>query len=108
MLNFGFRLSDVAQNLIDLPFLTGSEPSQSAVNYDNGRFAEFGTIGMTRAREALYLADRGSIELTRRIQQKLADAGKQKEDAAEAPAAPPATKPPPSLADTKPVAAIVQ
>ena len=55
-----------------------------------------------------FVAPERQNELTRRIQQKLADAGKQKEDAAEAPAAPPAPEPPPSLADTKPVTAIVQ
>ena len=56
-----------------------------------------------------FVAPERQNELTRRIQQKLADAGKQKQDAPEAPAAaPPAPEAPPTLADTKPVTAAIQ
>jgi hypothetical protein len=60
-----------------------------------------------------FVAAERQNELTRRIQQKLADAGKKPEEQQAAPeipppAAPPATEVPPSLADTAPVTAVVQ
>ncbi|MGA2721604.1 MAG: site-specific integrase [Bryobacteraceae bacterium] len=60
-----------------------------------------------------FVAAERQNELTRRIQQKLADAGKKPEEqqaAAEIlpPATPPAPEVPPSLADTVPVTAVVQ
>ena len=60
-----------------------------------------------------FVAAERQNELTRRIQQKLADAGKKPEEQQAAPeipppAAPPAPEVPPSLADTVPVTAVVQ
>jgi integrase len=60
-----------------------------------------------------FVAAERQNELTRRIQQKLADAGKKPEEQQAAPeipppAAPPAPEVPPSLADSVPVTAVVQ
>ena len=60
-----------------------------------------------------FVAAERQNELTRRIQKKLADAGKKPEEQQAAPeipppAAPPAAEVPPSLADTVPVTAVVQ